>query len=263
MSLSRFPPGVKPDREGISLVYLDACEVVVGPTGRSRCCWSRRCPGWRRRSAPAWYGRSGRSACRTTMTRRRPICRSCGRIARTAGALRRPGVVCCVYGLAAAARDGARTGAGTGGCDGHFRGPENLLYRIEVHDGGPVGHATFKWSRENGAVLLPLTSLTATVAHLAPIARQAAAQLVPGTWMEFSDRHDRMLGRSRTMVQVVSADGVTGRIELSGSPADGQAFKPGERDDIALRRWDQRLGAGPRGGEPVGPKWGADRRRRE
>ena len=26
-----FPTGVKPDREGISLVYLDACEVVVGP----------------------------------------------------------------------------------------------------------------------------------------------------------------------------------------------------------------------------------------
>ena len=102
-------------------------------------------------------------------------------------------------------------------------------------------------------MLLPLMSLTATVAHLAPIARQAAAQLVPGTWMEFSDRHDRMLGRSRTMVQVVFADVVTGRIELSGSPADGQAFKPGERDDIALRRWDQRLGAGPRGGEPVGP----------
>src|SRR5690606_2293154 len=30
---------------------------------------------------------------------------------------------------------------------------ENQLYRVEVHDGGALGSATLKWSRENGTVV--------------------------------------------------------------------------------------------------------------
>ncbi|MCB1033105.1 MAG: hypothetical protein KDD47_04645, partial [Acidobacteria bacterium] len=30
---------------------------------------------------------------------------------------------------------------------------ENQLYRVEVHDGGTLGSATFKWSRDNGSVV--------------------------------------------------------------------------------------------------------------
>ncbi|MCI0435340.1 MAG: DUF6519 domain-containing protein, partial [Gemmatimonadetes bacterium] len=35
---------------------------------------------------------------------------------------------------------------------GGYRGVENRLYRVEVHDGGALGTATWKWSRDNGAV---------------------------------------------------------------------------------------------------------------
>ncbi len=34
-----------------------------------------------------------------------------------------------------------------------FRGLENQLYRVEIHSPGSMGTATFKWSRENGAVV--------------------------------------------------------------------------------------------------------------
>ena len=36
---------------------------------------------------------------------------------------------------------------------GGYRGLENQLYRVEIHDPGqPGGAATFKWSRENASV---------------------------------------------------------------------------------------------------------------
>lgn len=31
-----------------------------------------------------------------------------------------------------------------------YRGQENQLYRVEIHQGGSAGEATFKWSRDNG-----------------------------------------------------------------------------------------------------------------
>jgi Family of unknown function (DUF6519) len=146
-------------------------------------------------------------------------------------------------GSAAGKKEDARKG-------GRFRGPENLLYRIEVHKGGPAaelhkggpaaelhkGGATFKWSRENGAPLLPLTRLEGSIAQVAPSARKAASQLAPDVWLEVSDSHDRALGRSRCMVQVDSVNGQTGRIQFKTDPSGGAKVNPA---GLALRRWDQ------------------------
>jgi acetyl-CoA synthetase len=38
------------------------------------------------------------------------------------------------------------------GPGGGFLGLENQLYRVEVHRGGPLGSATFKWARDNGSI---------------------------------------------------------------------------------------------------------------
>ena len=39
---------------------------------------------------------------------------------------------------------------------------ENQLYRVEVHDPGELGSATFKWSRENASIAALWTIRTAT-----------------------------------------------------------------------------------------------------
>ncbi|TDH62152.1 hypothetical protein E2C06_13345 [Dankookia rubra] len=145
-----------------------------------------------------------------------------------------------------AAEAGRRGGAVQAG---RFRGPENLLYRIELHRGGPAGEARFKWSRDNGARLLPLASLEGKVAQVVPAAREEAGQLARGTWVEPCDRADRLLGLGRDLVRVDEVDQATGRIMLSDAPPEA-AFRPGERSDMALRRWDHLEG---RGGAPAGP----------
>lgn len=38
-----------------------------------------------------------------------------------------------------------------------YRGLENRLYRVEIHDPGPLGTATYKWSRDNGSILASIT----------------------------------------------------------------------------------------------------------
>ena len=42
---------------------------------------------------------------------------------------------------------------------GGYRGIENRLYRVEVHDAGPLGTATFKWSRDNASIAFPVTGI--------------------------------------------------------------------------------------------------------
>src|SRR6266487_2013462 len=43
---------------------------------------------------------------------------------------------------------------------GGYRGLENRLYRVEIHDGGAVGKGTFKWSRDNACVGTSVTAIT-------------------------------------------------------------------------------------------------------
>jgi hypothetical protein len=42
-----------------------------------------------------------------------------------------------------------------------YQGLENRLYRVEIHEPGPLGTATFLWSRDNGTVLTGIRSFVA------------------------------------------------------------------------------------------------------
>ena len=44
---------------------------------------------------------------------------------------------------------------------GGYRGLENRLYRVEIHDGGVAGTATFKWSRDNASIMTSVTAIPA------------------------------------------------------------------------------------------------------
>ena len=40
-----------------------------------------------------------------------------------------------------------------------YRGIENRLYRIEIHNGGALGTARFKWSRDNGSIVSAVSDI--------------------------------------------------------------------------------------------------------
>jgi hypothetical protein len=137
--------------------------------------------------------------------------------------------------------------------DARFRGAENQLYRVEIHRGGTVGTpATFKWSRENGSVVLPVRSVSGKVVTLDQMGRDARSGVEIGDWVEVYDRDSARIEGQTPLVQVVDVDPVEMTVTLSAEP-----HAETERDVRAsptmsnplLRRWDQKEGFARKKGE--------------
>ncbi|MFE1782047.1 DUF6519 domain-containing protein [Streptomyces sp. NPDC059506] len=130
--------------------------------------------------------------------------------------------------------------------DARYRGPENQLYRVEVHRGGTAGDddggPTFKWSRENGSVVRPVARLDGTWAELLPAGGDGRLELEAGDWVEFADDVRTGRGEPAPLLQVEEVDLPGRRVRLSGEPGPGTGRRPEHHP--FLRRWDQRAGRG-------------------
>ncbi|MEK8172942.1 DUF6519 domain-containing protein [Streptomyces sp. M19] len=131
------------------------------------------------------------------------------------------------------------------GPDARYRGPENQLYRVEVHEGGTAQDATFKWSRENGSVLLPVDELDGTWAELGSLGGDDKLGLNVGDWVEFTDaayaaraNRCRCCGWRNWTCRGAGCGCRPSRIRGSAAA----------RTAPCLRRWDQRTGSRPQGG---------------
>jgi hypothetical protein len=130
-----------------------------------------------------------------------------------------------------------------------YRGPENQLYRVEIHRGGPArrpgdtaGGATFKWSRENGSVAFPVTNLAEdtqageTTVRLATLGRDRRLGLTQGTWVEVVDDGYTLRGGAEPLHQVERIDHDELEVTLSGV-GPGKTGQDQGRHPL-LRRWD-------------------------
>lgn len=147
-----------------------------------------------------------------------------------------------------------------------YRGLENQLYRVEVHRPGTAAApgaapgATFKWSRENGSVVVPLAgqpvldaAADTTTVELLTLGRDDDLGLVAGGWVELVDdgytiRHD-----AGPLLRVHSIDRDNLSVLLEGQPAAGVGVD-GTAHPL-LRRWDHgdTLGKDPAGGDGALP----------
>ncbi len=124
-----------------------------------------------------------------------------------------------------------------------YRGPENQLYRVEIHHGASAAEgATFKWSRENGSVVLPVTRLEGTWADLATLGDDDKLSLEVGDWVEVGDSAYVSRGEAAPLLQIEEVDLPGRRVRLSGEPVPGIGRTP-ERHPF-LRRWDHKAARG-------------------
>ena len=137
--------------------------------------------------------------------------------------------------------------------EARFRGAENQLYRVEIHRGGTTGTpATFKWSRENGSVVLPVRNVSGKVVTLDQMGRDARSSVEIGDWVELYDRDSARVDGQTPLAQVVDVNYVEMTVTLSAEP-----HSETERDERAsptmsnplLRRWDQRESFSKKGEE--------------
>ena len=135
---------------------------------------------------------------------------------------------------------------------GGYRGLENRLYRVEIHDGGASGTATFKWSRDNASVATSVTAITALdKLTVASVGRDSVIHFKIGDWIEITDdwlEFARQPGVSPqppgVMAQIKSVDDANRIITLvSPIPANVFGTDPQGNTDPArhtrVRRWDQ------------------------
>jgi len=118
-----------------------------------------------------------------------------------------------------------------------YRGAENQLYRVEIHQGGKAGNATFKWSRENGAVIFPVREIAGTKVVLEHLGRDSRFGLNPNDWVEIVDDHYAIQGQAKPLLQVESIDHENMELTLKNAPAlDLDGIQ--DRQHPYLRRWD-------------------------
>jgi hypothetical protein len=72
-----------------------------------------------------------------------------------------------------------------------YQGLENQLYRVEIHHGGTLDTATFKWSRENGSVVTHVTDVNGSILTVSSLGPDANLGYQVGQWVELTD--DRYL----------------------------------------------------------------------
>jgi hypothetical protein len=130
---------------------------------------------------------------------------------------------------------------------GGYRGLENQLYRVEIHDPGqPGGTATFKWSRENASVGSRVASMVSgTVLELESLGRDDVLRISSGDWVEITD-DVREFSQAAGEMRHVTVDDATRRITFT--PALPAGMLPGSFPDssfpktrnLRVRRWEQK-----------------------
>lgn len=121
--------------------------------------------------------------------------------------------------------------------DAKYRGQENQLYRIEIHDSGTAGtngqKATFKWSKDNGSIVCRIVEffgneLTVDKSH----------GFEAKNWVELTNDEQELRGEPGSLVRLIKVEGDRFIFESDVSRPSGLVEK--EKWPTKVRRWDQR-----------------------
>jgi len=124
-----------------------------------------------------------------------------------------------------------------------YQGLENQLYRVEIHTGGPVGTATFKWSRENASVVTRITNISGAILTVSSLGPDANLGFQNNQWVELTDdtysyaqptSSPGLVGKPGQLVQIQTVNPATAQVTFA-SPIAGIDINQNPR----MRRWDQ------------------------
>ena len=157
-------------------------------------------------------------------------------VAWTIEALRDVGDVSCSDAIDLLSR--GEPGAMCAAVPGGYAGTENHLYRVEIHDGGTVGSASFKWSRDNGSVVFAIAEfLGPETVRISPTWQRTGQRLHIGDWVEVSGSSSDRAGSVGTLARIEDVGDSDNAVRF-----DRAVSRHREEEHPYLRRWDQRDG---------------------
>ena len=124
--------------------------------------------------------------------------------------------------------------------EARYRGPENQLYRVEIHAGGKAGGKagesangpTFKWSRDNGSIVTAIEAMNGLLLTV-----QDPRGFSAGCLVELTSDELELKGKSGALVPVVAMEGNV--LTLKDVPSKPASLdKNDEWHPTQARRWD-------------------------
>ena len=118
-----------------------------------------------------------------------------------------------------------------------YRGLENQLYRVEIHEGGTEATATFKWSRENGCVVAAVLGVSGADVLVDSVGPDANLGFQAGQWVEISDDNDLfgpVANQPGQLCQIKSVSPEHRTVTMMGTVAQVDTTR-----NARLRRWEQ------------------------
>jgi hypothetical protein len=126
--------------------------------------------------------------------------------------------------------------------EARYRGAENRLFRVEIHDPGapstPTKPATlprFKWSQDNGSIVYPIRKSAGATLQLGSLGRDARTQICVNDWVEVVDDDVVFGSEVHPLLQVIEVHPADMTVTLNKA-ADGQIGTDLKKHPI-LRRW--------------------------
>jgi hypothetical protein len=120
--------------------------------------------------------------------------------------------------------------------DAKYRGAENQLYRVEIHQGGSVGVATFKWSRDNGSIA---TAWLGNAGGEFELEVANARGFAAGNWVELSDDTLDLREEPGVLVKLAKVEGNVLSVDPDSLPASASLAWSEYPLKPKVRRWDQ------------------------
>ncbi len=117
-----------------------------------------------------------------------------------------------------------------------YRRLENQFYRVEIHAPAGTGAASFKWSRDNGAIVSRWIGQNGNELTVEDPGPDAVRGFAPGQWIELIDSHQELRGEPGTLVRIANVAGDT--LTIDPDSATGPVSFVSVEGTPKVRRWD-------------------------
>lgn len=136
--------------------------------------------------------------------------------------------------------------------EARYRGMENQLYRVEIHQSGPAldntganqeDAATFKWSRDNATVVASLKRKEGDRLIVNGL-RDFSRWFTAGNWVEITHDALELNGLPGTLVRLARVEGET--LTIDPYTTSGTIYEPDSKflnlpiSNLKVRRWDHK-----------------------
>ncbi|MFY9823653.1 MAG: DUF6519 domain-containing protein, partial [Thermoanaerobaculia bacterium] len=123
---------------------------------------------------------------------------------------------------------------------GGYRGLENRLYRLEVHTGGTLAAARFKWSRDNASVVSPVEEIAGVKIKVGRIGRDPVLRFAADNWVEILDDYLELSGKPGVMARIATPPDETTRTLTLDRDVSADFDATDKSRHTRVRLWNQR-----------------------